>query len=599
MKFPINVGLYDDNGLCYIGFQYNKELVDVIHGIPGAYFDRQQYLWILPILMLKVFFAKVKRFKATIGLDIIYNIDTRIIDMLKVDKDIDLGSIDLKSSLYDYQEAAVKCGIINKKFILGDEAGLGKTLEIIALTQYLREHEGLKRILVICCINGNKYNWLEETLKHSNMKAHILGSRYKKRTGRLDPGGLKETVMDLRELPNAQVLIMNKERLIGGRVKRKRGQRKTIDEFPIVRMLQQLIDKGEIGLIAVDEFHKLSAPTSAQSQALLWLNCERQIAMTGTLITNSPMDLYVPFKWMGWELRDYWNFQNRYTIKDGWGSVIGYQNVQELIDVLSVYQLRRLKKNVLNLPEKICKVEYVDMSNNEWKVYKAVQSGILHQANGEETNPKDLRQGLFVVTPAMNPMTMSLRLRQATAATEIVSDVIHESSKMDRMEDIVAESILNGEKVIIFSNWTTVTNIVRDRLCKYNPAYIIGEVDDDTRNKERLRFQEDDNCKVIIGTIPAMGTGYTLTAASVVIFMDEPWTEANRSQAEDRAYRVGTKKTVTVYYLVCKDTVDEHVHDIVEQKGDVADLVIDGTVNPNKKKQLFKMLVGADPWSVK
>ena len=627
----------------------------------------------------------------------------------------------------------------------------GKTLQLMYTALALRKYEGLKHVLIICGVNGNKYNWQEEVIKHTNLNAHILGTRRSTRTGRLIDKGTAALIDDLRNPTSATFWIINVEKLRMAHKKRKRGQRKTISEFPIVELIQGLIDKGEIGLVAFDEFHKcisgdsdiqvkvgsprgtirhmtmkdvfdewnrgtnlyvksLSArgnycyqkidfvhrnipseqfykitygtrysdvrytitiseshkvyipaykdymeagklrvgnevgvstakwlrgvvhsiepvnfkdeycydldvhkthcyfannllihnckqPTSLQSQALLWINCPREVAMTGTLIVNSPLDLFMPFKWLGLEARDYWAFMNRYAVKDSWGSVIGYQNAQELVDVLAVYQLRRLKKNVIELPPKVHIDEMVELSANEWKVYRAVQTGLMDLLEGDETNPEGLKKGLFRMSNDMNPMTLSMRLRQCTADTSIVSDVIKESSKMNRMEELCKDIIENGEKVIIFSNWSTVTNIAKDRLSRFNPAYITGEVKDEIRNQERIRFQEDDNCKIMIGTSTALGTGFTLTAATNVIFLDEPWTQAVKNQCEDRCHRVGTKSTVTIYTLIAKDTVDEHVHDIVENKGDIADLVIDGVVNPSKKDQLIRILLGADQYT--
>lgn len=592
-----------------IQFPYHEKMVTLIKTIPSAAWCPEFKCWELRKCMCKVFVYSVKRYRAQLDIEPRYNIETELFD--NVTTEFDFSSLPpLKTNLFDYQIDAVKYGVRNKRFILGDEPGLGKTLEIIGLFHYLRNVEGLKKALIICGINGNKYNWLEEIEKHSNYKAHVLGSRRSSRTGRLNPGGLSETIEDLRNPPDVDFYILNIERLRGGRVKRKRGQRKTIKEFPIVEMIQTLIYQGNIGLIAFDESHKAKTPSSAQTQALMWLDCPRQIAMTGTLVMNSPLDLYVPFKWMGWEFRDYWSFTNRYAVKDTWGSVIGYQNAQELIDVLNVYQLRRLKRDVLkDLPEKIHIDKYFDMSDDEWKCYKAIQLGLFNMLNGVESNPQDLKTGLFQITPqTLDPMTMSLRLRQCTADTSIISDVIKCSSKLDLMEDIIEEelspkttldtdgNVVHG-KVIIFSNWTTVTNIVRERLSQYNPAYITGEIKDSEKNEARVRFQTDPNCRIIIGTIPAMGTGFTLDAATAVIFLDEPWTKAMKDQAEDRAHRAATKHSVNVYTLMAKDTVDENVHEVVEQKGDVADLIVDGVVNPNKRMQMMKILLGADRWN--
>ena len=105
------------------------------------------------------------------------------------------------------------------------------------------------------------------------------------------------------------------------------------------------------------------------------------------------------------------------------------------------------------------------------------------------------------------------------------------------------------------------------------------------------QFQTDDTCKVIIGTIGAMGTGLTLTSGTVEIFLDEPWNKALKDQAEDRCHRVGTSENVTIYTLICKDTIDERIHDIVESKGAMADAIVDGKVSGDKKA-LIEYLVG-------
>ena len=479
----------------------------------------------------------------------------------------------------------------------------GKTKQVIDLARYLKKFEGVKHVLIICGVNGNKFNWINEIEQHSEFHGHILGSRISKRTGRLNLGTMKDVVYDLRNLPPEFFYIINIEKLRGLHQKRKRGQRKSISEFPVAELIQSLIDKGEIGLVAVDEIHKVKSPTAIQSQALMWINCSRQVGMSGTLVINSPLDLYVPFKWMGFETRDYYHYQSRYAIKDFWGSVIGYQHAQEMMDILACYQLRRLRKDILDLPPKIHVNEYIEMSEAENKFYSAVQNGLaelygtgsLSDFHSDMSLKADLFEKLSNID---NPLVLSLRLRQVTADTSLISDDPVPSSKMQRMEELVEEEVENGGKCIIFSNWSQVTEIAKKRLLKYRPAYITGNVKDDARFREMKRFQEDSSCKVIIGTIDALGTGFSLDAATQVIFLDEPWTQATKTQAEDRAYRAVTKHSVRIVTLIDKWTVDEHVHDIVEGKGAVADLIVDGVVNKNKKDELTRLLLGFDKFKL-
>ena len=101
----------------------------------------------------------------------------------------------------------------------------------------------------------------------------------------------------------------------------------------------------------------------------------------------------------------------------------------------------------------------------------------------------------------------------------------------------------------------------------------------------------DDSCKIIVGTIGAMGTGLTLTAATNVIFLDEPWNMAIKSQAEDRAHRIGTKSNVNIITLMCKDTIDERIHELVQKKGALADLLVDGKMNTQNKSDLVNFLL--------
>ena len=118
----------------------------------------------------------------------------------------------------------------------------------------------------------------------------------------------------------------------------------------------------------------------------------------------------------------------------------------------------------------------------------------------------------------------------------------------------------------------------------YNPAMIIGDTKD--RMAEVEKFQNDPTCYVILGSIGAMGTGLTLNAASNVIFLDEPWNKALKNQCIDRAHRPGTKNNVNIYTLICKNTVDEGVHKIVEKKGRLADQIVDGVTTEELEKLL-------------
>lgn len=181
-----------------------------------------------------------------------------------------------------------------------------------------------------------------------------------------------------------------------------------------------------------------------------------------------------------------------------------------------------------------------------------------------------------------NPLTALIRLRQATGNPDILTTHKVNNVKYKRMEELVEEVVNNGGKVIIFSNWAKVIEPAAQLLEKYNPACITSEV----KNKDEVlrEFKENADCHVILGTIGCLGTGFTLNEANTVIFLDEPWTSADKQQAEDRCHRIGTKGTVNIITLICKDTIDEKVHNIVNSKQELSSKVVDN-------KKLFKEIM--------
>jgi SNF2 family DNA or RNA helicase len=204
---------------------------------------------------------------------------------------------------------------------------------------------------------------------------------------------------------------------------------------------------------------------------------------------------------------------------------------------------------------------------------------------------KEIKDNIDKRKMANNPLAELIRMRQATGYTGILSSTISESAKIDRLEEIVEESVANNKKVVIFSNWTQMTTPVHNRLAKnYKGLVITGETNDVDRQAYVNHFQTDPECKYILGTIGAMGTGLTLTAGTVVVFLDEPWTMANKQQAIDRCHRIGTTSNITVITIMCKNTIDERIHEIVEKKGVMADALVDGKIAGNKMELLNFLL---------
>ena len=470
-------------------------------------------------------------------------------------------SFSFKTNPFSHQLQGVEYGMSHNYWILGDEQGLGKTKTVIDIAVAKKIELGYKHCLIICGVNGLKYNWQNEVNIHSDEKSWILGSRLKGKRYKVQ--GNKEKLEDLNNIDNidAYFIITNIESLRVAEISNK---------------IKELCSKDIINIVAVDEIHKCANPTSQQSKGLLNIASDIQIAMTGTPLMNTPMDLYLPLKWLGYEKHAFYSFKKHYAVMGGFGgyNIIGYKNLDELQEKLSKIMLRRLKENVLDLPDKIYVDEYVEMGSKQQKIYNEVLA--------------DIKSNIDMIKVSPNPLAQLIRLRQATGYTGILSSAIQESAKMERLEQIVDDAVQNGKKVVIFSNWTQMTDVIFDRLSKYDPSIITGQIND--RDYEVRRFQNDDTCRVIVGTIGAMGTGLTLTAGTVVVFMDEPWTKAAYDQAVDRCHRIGTKDNITIYNLLTKNTIDERIHEIVAKKGMLSDALVDGKIVGNSMEILEYLL---------
>ena len=540
----------------FVSFDYNPEIVSFIKQMGTRVYNPDNHTWEMPINNIISLCNKFEN--EEIKIDGIYE------DLHKQEFEIDIPKdFKFKTKPFNHQIDGVRFGLNKKKFLLCDDQGLGKTFQIINWVGCLEKTDDINKVLIVCGVNSLKYNWQSEISIHSDEKGWVLGTRFRKTTGKAYEGSTKDKLEDLDNLPDCRYIITNIETLRAGAEKIS----KTKYHFPIAEKLQELCKNGTISVIAFDEAHRSKEPTSLQSRAMMNVQAKYMVAMSGTPLMNNPLDLYFPMKWLGYENHSFYQFKQHYCTLGGWGGsqVVGYKNLEEIRAMMEQIMLRRLKTEVLDLPEKIRKIEYVDMTSKQAQIYKEVYNGVMSE--------------LQKIKFSNNPLSMMIRLRQATGWTGILSNTIKESAKMERMIELVNEIVASGQKAIIFSNWESMTEVAREKLKSYSPAYITGATKADERMKEVERFQNDDKCKVIIGTIGAMGTGLTLTAAQNVIFLDSPWNMALKAQAEDRAHRIGTKGTVSVITLCCRDTIDERIEELVEKKGQIADALVDGKIS--------------------
>lgn len=541
----------------FVSFPYNTDLVNTIRSFPNRYWNKTEKEWEIPVNKLEAFIDNCTNDSVEITGDI------DVLDRKEETKvDIDFN---FKTHPFNHQIEGFEYGMSHNKWLLGDEQGLGKTKQVIDIAVAKKQKCGFRHCLVICGVNGLKWNWQNEIAIHSDETGLILGQRVRK-NGKMTIGSNSDKLNDLINISkiDSYFIITNIE---------------SLRDADIANQIDKYCKDGTIDMVAIDEIHKCKNPNSQQGKGILKVQPKYRIAMSGTPLMNTPLDLYIVLKWLGYEKHAFYSFKNHYCITGGYGGyeVVGYKNMPELKETVDSIMLRRLKEDVLDLPEKIYIDEFVEMTPKQAQIYKEVTA--------------EIKANIDRIKIANNPLAELIRMRQATGYTGILSSSVTESAKIDRLEEIVDESVANNRKVVIFSNWTQMTTPIYNRLAKnYKGIVITGNTEDVERQINVNRFQNDMECVFALGTIGAMGTGITLTAGTVVIFMDEPWTMANKQQAIDRCHRIGTQSNITIYTIMCKDTIDERIHEIVEKKGLIADAILDDKIVGNKLELLNFLL---------
>lgn len=539
-----------DSYSAFLSFDYNAKIVNILRELPVRFYDKNHRTWEVPVSSVNELIDKLQDFNIKLIGKVTELEPKQVVEGLP-------KGFEFKTQPYSHQIEGVEYGLKYDKWFLGDEQGLGKSKQAIDIAIARKIAYNYKHCLIVCGVNTLKWNWVKEVHIHSDEGAYIPGQRTK-RNGRVYIGSTKDKVADAKSLDSIEdyFIITNIE---------------SFRSKDFADAIKKACLDGEIDMCVADEIHKMKNPSSQQSKGFLKCLPKCRIAMTGTPLMNNPLDLYIILKWLGYEAHSFYSFKNHYCVMGGFNGydVIGYQNMDQLTEQFRNIMLRRLKANVLDLPEKIYVDDIVDMTDKQALIYNEVKN--------------DIKAHIDQVTlDAVNPLSALIRLRQATGYTGILSSEIKESAKLDRMEDIVEEAVANNDKCIIFSNWTQMTEAIIDRLGAYNPALITGNTKDNDRTEQQDKFMNDDTCKVIVGTIGAMGTGLTLTAGSTVIFLDEPWNKALFDQAVDRAHRIGTKNNVTIYSIMCRDTIDERIHDLIYKKGQMSDAIVDGKIVGDK-----------------
>lgn len=441
-----------------------------------------------------------------------------------------IDAFNYKKAPFGHQKDFLETFFCKEKMILADDQGLGKSFQAIHAALMLKEKENIKHVLIVCGVNSLKYNWANEIELFSDETYTVIEGSTQKKIKLLNEKSFFK-IVNIEALRKKEIL--------------------------------DLMLKKKFDLCVFDEIHKAKNPQSKQGKNLLKLNYMRwMLGLTGTPLINKPLDLFVPLKWLGAVTQSFWSFRKTYAELDYYGNPVKYKNLNILKSVYDENSLRRTKKQVLDLPEKVFSYETLDFSKEQYEIYRMIRDNCI----------KEMRDEYNKNINTSNLLAKLTRLRQvATDPTLIDPNVT--GVKIERMIELAEETVENGNKVVIFVNWIhaaeNIYNIFKNK--KYGPVMITGKVPLQERSKSVKDFQENPDCKICIGTYKAMGTGLTLTAANTVFLIDKPWTYADLIQGIDRCHRIGQKQTTYVVNFKIKKSVDDVVEAIIETKKNLTD----------------------------
>ena len=419
-----------------------------------------------------------------------------------------------------FQKESIQKLVENKKFILADDMGLGKTTStIIAALE-----TGAKKILIVCPASL-KINWQREIANYSDRPVFIAeGKKFS---------------------TESDFVIVNYDIL------KNFHDTKTKEE--------SLLEQSKFDLVILDEAHMIS---NVQAQRTKIINSfakkiSRVWLLTGTPMTSRPMNYYnllnliespVAQNWKAYAIRYCQGYQFSAGKRKVW-NVSGASNLEELRDRTSKQILRRLKEEVLDLPDKIITPVYLSLRSKEY------ESLMGEYYDWYDKNP-DESSSLTV------QFSKLMKVRKVIAKEKIKNTI-------ELAENIIEQ----GKKVIIFTNFTDTLNEIYNHFGK-SAVYLDGSCSKFHRQNSVDEFQTNDKIKVFVGNLKAAGVGITLTSAEAVIMNDLSFVPAEHSQAEDRSHRIGQKNSTSVYYPLFENTIEGAIYDILNRKKKIISTVM-------------------------
>ena len=420
----------------------------------------------------------------------------------------------------EHQKEAIEKLVKNKKFILADDMGLGKTTStIIAALE-----TGAKKVLIVCPASL-KINWEREIANYSDRTVYIAeGKKFSDEHDFVIVNyDILKNFHDAKENEKSEIMKIN------------------------------------FDLVIMDEAHMISNPQAQRTKIAndIASKSNRVWLLSGTPMTSRPMNYYnllnlvdspVAMNWMAYAKRYCNGFQFSVGKRKVW-NVTGASNLDELRERTQTHILRRLKEEVLDLPEKIITPVYLRLKSKDYEEL------VGEYFDWYDQNPEESKSLTIQFSKLM-------KVRKVIAKEKIKNTI-------ELAENIIEQ----GKKVIIFTNFTDTLNEIYNHFGK-SAVYLDGSCSKFHRQNSVDEFQTNDKIKVFVGNLKAAGVGITLTSAEAVIMNDLSFVPAEHSQAEDRSHRIGQKNSTSVYYPLFENTIEGAIYDILNRKKKIISTVM-------------------------
>jgi SNF2 family DNA or RNA helicase len=467
---------------------------------------------------------------------------------------------------YSHQLDGVRQLARLRSFILADDMGLGKSLQAltVATVDVIR---GWAEKIIIVCPTTLKGNWQDEIEKFTTYPYLILGQDVHPKTGKIRKLGPVDRVKQLQEfetITGPKILIANYE-----------------------QMIPHVDDLNKIGfdILIFDEAHYIKNYKAKRTKASLKLNGSRTFLLTGTPMLNHVNELWpLLHKVDPAGYPKYWGFVMRYAVFGGYKNkqIIGVKNEKELTERLHMIMLRRMKKDVLDLPDVQIIQRRVDLAPEQQKIYDKVIDEMILEISGQEDDSE-----------IENALTKFLRLKQICGTTlPFTGEDI--SSKLDLAVEDAVEILQNGNKLVVFTQFRDVKEAFCRRLDEMAPEFDIWELDGDVPTHERQptvrKWAAHGSPAAIVCMLQVAGVGLNMTAARHAFFIDKLFVPGMNQQAIDRLHRIGASETqaVQIYEYICRNTIENRVEQILRTKKKLFGSIIDES---DFKRKLIQALM--------